>query len=182
MALTVTATAGVAGSNSYAAVADATTYLEGRLDTTVWDTLTTTEKGRALVQASALLDSLPIGHPAHGDNLGIMRFPTALCETDAGVLFIPTEVRDATIELALAYVAQTRQGSSQLAAQRAAGVQSMSEGKLSVTFSQAAAVSQGSQALTILGMAPVARDLLGRRNEYNNYRGWLLPPGRRTIM
>jgi hypothetical protein len=183
MAITITTTAGAAAANAYASTSDATTYLEGRLDTNQWDGLSATQQARALVDATALIDMLPIQDGRHTDNASNLRFPTMLCIDDAGAVLIPTEVKYACIEMALAYVARgiANQQNAGLAAQRIGGVRSMSEGRLSVTFMDSSSAT-ATEAQQVLSLAPRARDLLQKQTQYNNYAGFLLGPGRRVLM
>lgn len=56
MPLTLLSTAGGATSNSYASVAEATAYLEGRLFAAAWTAATVAQQEQALVYATTLLD------------------------------------------------------------------------------------------------------------------------------
>lgn len=58
MAVTVTATVGASGANSYLSVAAADAIADLRLGTLSWDTATTDDKGRALIAATSGLDTL----------------------------------------------------------------------------------------------------------------------------
>lgn len=56
MAITLDATAGGASANTYVTLADAETYMEGRLYTTAWDAALDATKDKALAWATAILD------------------------------------------------------------------------------------------------------------------------------
>lgn len=56
MAATITATVGDASANSYATEAEFSTYMDGRLTRTAYDTATTDERVRALISAARRLD------------------------------------------------------------------------------------------------------------------------------
>jgi hypothetical protein len=58
MAVTIVTTVGGASSNSYATLAEAETYMEGRLNGSTWDADTDDNKNRALVEAARELQVL----------------------------------------------------------------------------------------------------------------------------
>jgi hypothetical protein len=58
MAVVIDATVGGASSNSYATLADAEAYMEGRLNASLWDAATDDNKNRALVEATRELEVL----------------------------------------------------------------------------------------------------------------------------
>jgi hypothetical protein len=175
MALTLVATPGDADANTYATLAEAEDFMEGRSDLPGWTSSTASQKNRALVMATSEIDShLLYGTPHADDEDGCtLHFPTELCEdADTGALVIPAEVRDATAILA-AYIRQLASGNAtQLAMLRAQGVTGMSEGRLSVQLGAGRSESLGA---TAWRACSEAQKLLGTtRNYMNDYQGWLL--------
>lgn len=55
---TVIATAGASDANSFVTVADCTTYLDGRLNTSAWTAASADDKARAVISATRLLNGL----------------------------------------------------------------------------------------------------------------------------
>jgi hypothetical protein len=104
MAVVLDATVGGASSNTYTTLAEADSYIEGRLYNTAWDAATDDNKNRALVWATALLDQ-------HFDWEGViysdtqaLRFPRGFIEKPDGYYWdsniIPDLLKDATVEMA----------------------------------------------------------------------------------
>lgn len=182
MAITLAATAGDEAANSYATLVDAdggeeaTGYLEGRLDAAAWEALTDEQKARCLIQATSIIDSQMLADVQHEDNEGDLHFPTTECEDDDGILYIPTEVIEATCELALT-IANLAGQPAQSAAMQAAGVQAMTEGALSVTFARSGS-SDGSAAWKACSEA---KRLLRKETAENYYKGWLVRRASRDI-
>lgn len=181
MAITLTATAGAEAANSYASLAEAdggastTGYLEGRLDVASWEALSDDQKARCLIQATSIIDSQMLLDVQHEDNKGDLHFPTTECEDD-GTLYIPTEVMQATCELALT-IANLAGQPAQSAAMQAAGVQAMTEGALSVTFAKSGS-SDGNAAWKACSEA---KRLLRKETAENYYKGWLVRRASRDI-
>jgi hypothetical protein len=162
------ATAGDADANTYATLAEAATYVEGRIDCAAWNARTDAEKARLLMDAAVVLDALPISQPPHDDNEGPLRFPTWGCEDDSDSLIIPAEVRDACCEIAFTLASSAGDNVQQIAALRAQGVTAMTEGRLSITLGGKGAGTVPDRAIR----------LLRRGTEYNEYEGWLLKGAR----
>lgn len=109
------ATVGSSTANSYATVAEATTYLNERLNATAWTTAITAATGdpeRALIQATRLIDRESFEgdsvYPLNGassDTTQALKWPRYATTNDDGWEWlqsvIPQCVKDATCELAL---------------------------------------------------------------------------------
>jgi hypothetical protein len=110
MALTIDATAKGASANSYVTLAEAETYVEGRLDVADWDADTDDNKNRALRMATDLLDAEDWrGSPSDQDQrlkwprLGTYDEDAREYDSDA----VPRPVKEATYEYALMLIAGT---------------------------------------------------------------------------
>lgn len=112
---TLDAMVGGSASNSYATVAQASAYLNERLNTSAWDAAVTANTGdpeRALIAATRLIDresfeGTPV-NPLNGTSTGTtqaLKWPRYSADNDAGWTWesavIPQPVKDATCELAL---------------------------------------------------------------------------------
>jgi hypothetical protein len=126
VAVTIVATVGSASANSYVSQADATTALEGRLNSSAWTDATSDVKNRALVEAQAELQVLE-WKGSRTDATQALAWPRQYVEdpdapADADLdeapfpTFdddeIPTRVKQAQIELAFQFV---KAGTSDLA-------------------------------------------------------------------
>tara|TARA_R110000744_G_scaffold154666_4_gene269745 strand:- start:414 stop:941 length:528 start_codon:yes stop_codon:yes gene_type:complete len=58
MAIAIDATVGSAAANSFVTLAEADSYMEGRLNSTLWDAATDDSKNRSLVEATRYLSAL----------------------------------------------------------------------------------------------------------------------------
>lgn len=112
---TVVATVGGSASNSYATVAEASAYLNERLNASAWDAAVSAAAGdteRALIAATRLIDresfeGTPV-NPLNGTSTGTtqaLKWPRYSADNDAGWAWertvIPQPVKDSTCELAL---------------------------------------------------------------------------------
>lgn len=107
MALTIVATAGATNANSYVTLADAESYMEGRLAVTNWDAATDDNKNRSLRMATDILDQKAWSgrKTSSSQRLEWPRFGTVDrdgWEYASGA--IPRPVEEATYELALSLV------------------------------------------------------------------------------
>jgi hypothetical protein len=111
MAVTITATVGSASANSYVTLAEAATYMEGRLNASSWETdASTDEKNRALVEATRELTNRAWkGYRV--DSTQALSWPRQWAvdpdsptqdyfDTDV----VPQRVKDATMELAFQFI------------------------------------------------------------------------------
>jgi len=183
VSVTLVATAGNESANAYATVLAADGdggenegYLEGRLDTDVWESLTTDQKSRALIRATSIIDSQRLYGTVHLDSDSDLHFPTDQCEDDDGALYIPTPVQQACIELALTLVDVETQA-KQYASLKAGGVQSMSEGALSLSFAKTNAADAENLAWKA---CTEAKRLLRLETSENDYQGWLVKRAHRV--
>jgi len=169
------ATPGDAYANTYADLVDAngdtgiTGYLEGRLDAGAWNVLTADQQARLLMQATSIIATLPLIGTRHGDSQNLLHFPTSECYDADGALYIPTEVMQATIELALAILTLSSQP-TQAAALQASGVSSVTEGALSVSFGRTGSANEIHPAWAA---CYEGKRRLRTQPPENEYRGWL---------
>ena len=112
---TLVDTVGSSTANSYATVAECTTYLDERLNAGAWTTAVAAaadDDVRALIQATRMIDLLTFEgqptNPLNGTSTGTtqaLKFPRYSVDNDAGWVWesdvIPQPVKDATCELAL---------------------------------------------------------------------------------
>jgi hypothetical protein len=107
MAVTIVATAKGATSNSYALLAEATTYFEGRTGTTLWNTATADTRNRALVEATNRIEQQDFyGSPT--DSAQRLKWPRVGTYDADGRYWdqdvVPRVVQYAQFEVALALV------------------------------------------------------------------------------
>jgi hypothetical protein len=111
MSITLVATAGSASANSYASVADATTYLAAKSGASAWASATSSAKQQALISATRALNALT--WPGQRvDTTQALAWPRAyVTDLDAPVgsvefssTAIPQWLEDATCELAFEVV------------------------------------------------------------------------------
>ena len=167
------ATPGAADANAYITVAATDTLLEGRLEVAAWDDLTADQKARQLILASSHIDTHPLRGVPDSENLGPLHFPTDTTVDASDDLEIPSEVEEATAELALA-MASLGGKATEYGQLQAAGVSSMSEGRLSVSFG-GGQLSGGAKDLANSAWVatPQVRKLLKSETSQNQYEGWL---------
>lgn len=119
MAVAIVATVGSASANSFATLAEADTYAEARLNTTLWDAATDDSCNRALVEATRELNYLR-WQGRRADDTQALAWPRdwARNPDDPNYDFydtdeIPQRVKDATCELALQFI---KNGTTDIAA------------------------------------------------------------------
>ena len=104
MAITLDATAGGASANTYVTLADAETYMEGRLYTTAWDAATDATKDKALAWASTILDDQFNWFGYQMTEEQALRWPRGAVYNDAGYEYdneaVPTPLEGGAVELA----------------------------------------------------------------------------------
>lgn len=148
MAVVIDATAGSASANSFITLAAATTYLEGRLNSSAWTSATTDETNRALVEATRELTLLPWQSTRTDDTQALAWPRFGVVDPDAsssGFYFdsteIPQRVKDATCELALEFI---KAGTTDLAALPASdGVIQRTIAVISTTYADPTKRQQG---------------------------------------
>ena len=110
MAIAIDATAGGASSNSYSTLAEALTYMSGRLNSSLWDNATTDSQNRALVSASTELTALSWdgSRATTTQALAWPRWAALNPDSPVGFLYtsdiVPDRVKNATCELAFQYL------------------------------------------------------------------------------
>lgn len=142
------------GANSYLDIQSAVKYLSGHHDSTAWRAASDIDKAQALITATRRIDAQPLrGRRRSGSQL--LAFPRAIywqgrwhSEPDP-----PRAVCEACCEEALALLSGD---SSEHAARAGAGIQSISIGDASITYSPAAVAAASSGGL----MSPQAMALL----------------------
>lgn len=109
---TLVSTVGAVDANSYASVADATTYFDERLNTAAWSGAVSDDQARALIAATRRIDQetfegVPV-NPLTGTSTGTtqaLKWPRYSADDDAGWTWeptvIPVPVKHATYKLAL---------------------------------------------------------------------------------
>ncbi len=119
MSVTIDATAGGASANSFITLAEATSYLEARLNTDAWDAATTDTQNRALVEATREISNKEfIGTRATDTQaLSWPRWYATNPDSPAGWYYdsnvVPDRVKNATAELAFQFL---KAGTTDLAA------------------------------------------------------------------
>lgn len=121
MPVVIDATVGGVSANSFVSLAEATTYLSGRLNTSLWDAATTDQQNRALVEATRELEVLPWSS-RKATNTQALQWPRFFATDPDAATFvqwyfpstvIPQRVKDAECELALEFL---KAGTSDIAA------------------------------------------------------------------
>jgi len=112
MAVTIVATVGGASANSFLTLAEAQTYMDSRLNESAWESATTDNQNRALVEATRALNVLP-WKGSNVDTTQALNWPRQWAINPDVVFFawsyyatneIPQRVKDATAELALQFI------------------------------------------------------------------------------
>lgn len=110
MAVTIVATAGSASANSFATLAEFTSYMEGRLNSSAFDSASTDEQNRALVEASRMLSNL-IWKGRRATDTQALSWPREWVINPDSSTFdyydtdeVPDRVKDATCELAFQFL------------------------------------------------------------------------------
>lgn len=137
MAMTFDATVGGANATAYLTTADADDYLAVRFGADAWATLTSTEKERAIMAATARLELEEfVGGPTFVDQR--LKWPRFPVEDDAGRLIdneaIPRHVKEACAELAFYLVQQDTAGTDPNAATGLEPFSALSLGPISLTL------------------------------------------------
>jgi hypothetical protein len=118
MPVAIDATAGGASANSFVTLAEATTYMQGRMNSDAFDNATTDEQNRSLVEATRDVSVMEyVGRRASSTQvLSWPRWGATDPDSAYGWLFVstvvPQRIKDATCELAFQYLSA---GSSDLA-------------------------------------------------------------------
>ena len=110
MAIVIVATVGSASANSFVTLAEMTTFMEGRLNSTAFDDATTDSKNRALAESTRELSALAwLGYRT--DDVQALSWPREWVRNidDPNLDYyannvIPDRVKRATYELALAFL------------------------------------------------------------------------------
>lgn len=110
MAITIVATVGGASSNSFAELADFSSYMEGRLNSDAFDDATTDDKNRALAEATRWLSAL-MWQGVRASDTQALAWPRELVRDPDDPHHnyfdddeIPARVERATYELAFAFL------------------------------------------------------------------------------
>lgn len=124
MAVTIDATAGGSSANSFVTLAEAASYVEGRLNASTWEsTATTDQKNRALVEATRELSARSwIGERTTTTQALAWPRQMAVNPDDPNSSYfsssvVPQRVKDATCELAFQFI---KNGTTDIAALDAA--------------------------------------------------------------
>lgn len=110
MAVTIVATSGSASANSFVTLAEANTYMEARLNSTLWDAATDDSKNRSLVEATRELCNLTWQGYAADDSQALVWPREWVTDPDSPTLDyyesteIPTRLKNATCELAFQFI------------------------------------------------------------------------------
>lgn len=136
--MAIVATVGGASSNSYVTLLEAQAYFDARFGSDAWDDAEEADQEKALLQAARQLSAFrfqgyrnnpaqalpfPRGYPLHCDP-----------ETLSGVVAIPTAVKQAQCEQALALLKAQAGGEETRADLQAQGVTGFTIGQLTETF------------------------------------------------
>ena len=138
MAVTIVATAGSASANSYALLTEAETFMEARLNASLWTAATDDSKNRALVEATRELTNLTYKGD-RADTTQALAWPRSFVyNPDSPVqdyydnTIVPQRIKDATCELAFQFI---KAGTSDLAAlDPTVGIVSKTVDVLSTTY------------------------------------------------
>ncbi|MHB1065600.1 MAG: DnaT-like ssDNA-binding protein [Georgenia sp.] len=160
MAVTLDATVGGEAANSYVAYADAVAYLGARLNATAWEDAGATDRTKALVTATRLLDSFTY-KGVKSDTAQALKWPREGTVDDDGEEYasdaIPSPVADATCIVALALLASGT--TDALAPVPVSGIAALKSGDDAIAFRDRTAGAAG----TTLGA------------------GWLPPDAQRLV-
>lgn len=121
MAVVIVATVGSATANSFVTSAEATTYHEGRLNSSAWSAAVADDQNRALVEATRELNLLAYSSLKTNSTQALQwprwfapnRDPSADSQWYYDSTIVPQRVKDATCELALEFL---KAGSTDIAA------------------------------------------------------------------
>jgi hypothetical protein len=111
VAVVITATVGSASANSFVTLAEAATYMEGRLNSDSWDDAVTDSQNRALVEATREISSQNGWVGNRVDDTQALSWPREWApDPDSSVGWyyenteVPQRVKDATMELAFQFL------------------------------------------------------------------------------
>jgi hypothetical protein len=137
--VTLVATAGAANANSYATVAEATTYHDMHLYGSDWSNSDTGTKTKALQMATRLLDNWFDWAGVTATDAQALLWPRVGAIAKSGYTLdsdaIQVPIRDATSELARQLIAGDRSADNQTEVQ---GLKSLTAGSVSLTFQSVA--------------------------------------------
>ena len=139
MPVTLNAVAADPAANAYCTLEEANLYVAGHIASAKWDAATADERNRAIVTATALLDSTFIwdGEPTTYEQR--LLWPRIGCAPAPATSWLTTRfrssVKDATAELARQLLASDRTADNDA---EAAGLQSLSAAGISPTFQSGA--------------------------------------------
>lgn len=133
---TLDATVGGASSNSYCTVAEANDYHHARLNSTAWDTATSSQKTVALIMATRVLDAQMIWAGLTKTDEQALMWPRWGVEKRNRLQYvpdteIPIELKEATAEMARQLLIADRTLDSDVETQ---GISSLTAGPVSLTF------------------------------------------------
>lgn len=112
MAVVIDATAGGANANSFVLLTEAQTYMDARLNGSLWSAATTDNQNRALVEATREINLL-LWLGMRASNTQALNWPRAWCPNPDITYFVynyfdstlvPQRVKDATSELAFQFI------------------------------------------------------------------------------
>jgi hypothetical protein len=111
VAVVITATVGSASANSFVTLAEAATYMEGRLNSDSWDDAVTDSQNRALVEATREISSQNGWVGNRVDDTQSLSWPREWApdpDSSSGWYYenteVPQRVKDATMELAFQFL------------------------------------------------------------------------------
>jgi hypothetical protein len=111
VAVVITATVGSASANSFVTLAEAATYMEGRLNSDSWDDAVTDSQNRALVEATREISSQNGWVGNRVDDTQALSWPREWApdpDSSSGWYYenteVPQRVKDATMELAFQFL------------------------------------------------------------------------------
>ncbi len=111
MAVVIISTVGSASANSFVTLAEADTYMEARLNSTLWDAATDDSLNRALVEATREISSLSDWLGTRTSDTQALSWPRDFCPIPDGAsgwyyenTVIPQAVKDAQMELAFQFI------------------------------------------------------------------------------
>lgn len=140
MACTIQATAGHVSANSYATIAEGDTYFQSHLYYTNWENVGDDEKCRALQTATRMLDYWFEWQGVAASSSQALLWPRDGVMGRNGYELasdtIPTEIKEATFELALMLLGSNQEADSPTETQ---GLKSLTAGPVSMTFASAIA-------------------------------------------
>ena len=110
MAVVITATVGSASANSFITLAEASSFMEARLNSSLWDAATTDSQNRSLVEATRELSAREWAGIRVDDTQALSWPRSWVVNPDSSVnayyatTIVPQRVKDATAELAFQFI------------------------------------------------------------------------------